>query len=98
MKADAFRGLVASYERAKDRNLTTYCLLLFSDSGKSLSDTSGALSAKIRPNDYLGQDGSGDLAALLTNTDTEGAGIVISRFEKAGFPCRLVTKEELYHD
>ncbi|MEE0954917.1 MAG: NAD(P)-dependent oxidoreductase [Eubacterium sp.] len=95
MRKNAFQELLSAYEKARQRELTSYALILFDKAEQDPAAVTENLSKKIRPNDYLGELREDRICALLTNTDAKGAEIVINRFREVGHACRLAKLTEV---
>lgn len=89
LKRDSFQKLVSAFLQAKRDGLTECSLLEVDVKAGSLPETGKTLLGSIRASDYVGEGETGQLYALLTNTDREEAAIVQSRFEKKGLRSRM---------
>lgn len=91
METGAFSGLVHAYLEAQKKDLTV-CTLLKVDVDSVRQDEAGqALAAKLRQSDYIGTMKDGRLYALLSNTSSSDARIVMERFEQVGYTSEMVT-------
>jgi len=89
---EAFTQLTKAFFEARDKGLTECSLLKITGVREyDRREAARALSAQMRQTDYLGIF-QGDLYALLSNTDNEGARSVIERFMAKGYHSEL--KEE----
>ena len=86
---EAFTHLVNAFFQARDRGLTECSMIRVAGVGENnKQEAARALSAQIRQTDYLGMM-RGNLYVLLSNTDQEGAGSVIERFQQKGYRSEL---------
>ena len=90
METEAFSGLVRAYLEAQKKDLTV-CTLLKVDVDSVRQDEAGqALAAKLRQSDYIGTMKDGCLYALLSNTSSSDARIVMERFQQVGYASEMV--------
>ena len=90
METEAFSGLVHAYLEAQKKDLTV-CTLLKVDVEAGRQDEAGqALAAKLRQSDYIGTMKDGRLYALLSNTSSTDAQIVMERFKQVGYVSEMV--------
>lgn len=90
MEMEAFSGLVHAYLEAQKKDLTV-CTLLKVDVDLVHQDEAGqALAAKLRQSDYIGTMKDGCLYALLSNTNSTDAQIVMDRFKQVGYASEMV--------
>lgn len=82
---DAFALLVKAFFDAKEQGLTECTLLRIVAGDGSPERAAAALGQNLRQTDYMGMLKDGGLYVLLSNTDTEHAGVVIERFKAFGY-------------
>lgn len=86
---EAFSHLSKAFFEAGDKGLTECALVEITGVGKNdRKEAAGILGAQMRQTDYLGIL-EGNLYALLSNTDQQGAKIVIERFLEKGYHSEL---------
>lgn len=90
METTAFSGLVHAYMEAQKKDLTV-CTVLRIHVDTARQDEAGqALAAKLRQSDYIGTMEDGGLYALLSNTSSTDARIVMERFQQVGYASEMV--------
>lgn len=90
METGAFSGLVHAYMEAQKKDLTVCTLLRVSVDSGHRDEAGQALAAKLRQSDYIGTMKDGCLYALLSNTNSSDARIVMERFEQVGYASEMV--------
>lgn len=91
LDAEAFSGLLHAYQEAIAKGLTECTILkVLPRNGETMEETGLSLSTTLRQTDYMGILEDGQLYALLSNTNAEGAKLVMSRFLERGFATELV--------
>ncbi len=91
METGAFSGLVHAYMEAQKKDLTVCTLLKVNVDSAHQDEAGQALAAKLRQSDYIGTMKDGGLYALLSNTNSSDARIVMDRFEQTGYASEMVT-------
>lgn len=86
---NAFAPLVKAFSDAREKGLTEYALLEVQTGGQDYKRVGSVLGSSIRQSDYLGLLNGRKLYVLLSNTSKDSAGIIVERFKKAGFQCRV---------
>lgn len=81
----AFTHLVKAFFDARVKGLTECTLLCIATEADSPERTAAALGQNLRQTDYMGMLKDGRLYVLLSNTDTEHAGVVVERFKAVGY-------------
>ncbi|MCD8129710.1 MAG: NAD(P)-dependent oxidoreductase [Lachnospiraceae bacterium] len=84
LEKSAFTSLVKAYLTAQKKGLTECALILLPAAGEQLAAMGEKAGKLVRRSDYLGELEDGRLYVLLSNTNREGAQIVISRFREIG--------------
>ncbi len=90
METDAFSGLVHAYLEAQKKNLTVCTLIKVQVDSAHQDEAGQALTSKLRQSDYIGTMKDGCLYALLSNTSSSDARIVMERFEQVGYASEMV--------
>ena len=90
METGAFSGLVHAYMEAQKKDLTVCTLLKVNVDSGHRDEAGQALAAKLRQSDYIGTMKDGCLYALLSNTNSSDARIVMERFEQVGYASEMV--------
>lgn len=90
METGAFSGLVHAYMEAQKKDLTVCTLLRVNVDSGHRDEAGQALAAKLRQSDYIGTMKDGCLYALLSNTNSSDARIVMERFEQVGYASEMV--------
>lgn len=85
----AFTPLVKAFSDAREKGLTEYMLLEIPTHGEKYQHVGSVLGSAIRQTDYLGLLNGGRLYALLSNASQDSAGIILERFRKVGYECRI---------
>jgi hypothetical protein len=95
LEKDAFCTLIHAYLKAQKRGLTECALLKISVTREQAKakDVEQKITKLLRTTDYLGELEDGKLYVLLSNTNKEGAQIVVNRFEEIGY--KAVYQEEI---
>ncbi len=93
MEEDAFRKLIAAYQKAGKKGLTQYVLLRIEALPEEKAEKAEALRRLLRQSDYLGERG-GHLYALLSNTSGDGAQIVVNRLSENGMVSVIERNQE----
>lgn len=90
MAQEPFSQLAGAFLRARDQGLTEFALLELSVTDAERPAAISALEAAIRQTDYIGAGKGNTLCVLLSNTNEEGAGIIINRLRTVGYEARLI--------
>lgn len=90
LETSAFRSLVQSYLRAKERNLVECTLLHVRDSKSQYKVIGDTMSKQMRSSDYMGFMEDGEVYVLLANTTHQDASFVQKRFDKNGYTADIV--------
>lgn len=85
LNEEAFSHLTSAFFEAREQGLTECALVEIMTGYQSQSQAAAILHDSIRPTDYLGVLENGQLYALLSNTDSEGAMRVRERFQRLGY-------------
>lgn len=91
LETTAFETLVASYNRAKEKDLVECTLLKVKHSSVHIGKQ---IQQKLRNTDYVGTMQDGELYILLANTAAENAHIVQERIAQNGYITEIVEKYE----
>lgn len=89
LETSAFETLVASYDRAKEKDLVECTLLKVKHSSVHVGKQ---IQQKLRNTDYVGTMQDGELYILLANTAAEDAPIVQERIAQYGYVTEIVEK------
>ncbi len=90
METTAFSGLVHAYMEAQKKDLTVCTVLRIHVDAARQDEAGQALAAKLRQSDYIGTMEDGGLYALLSNTSSTDARIVMERFQQVGYASEMV--------
>lgn len=90
LETESFSSLVKAFQRAMDRQLTECTLIEIIVENGDYRTAGELLTKKMRMSDYLGTLKDGKLYALLANTKSSDAGIVLKRFAECGYDARVV--------
>jgi hypothetical protein len=93
LEKEAFHTLINAYLKAQKRGLTECALLKIIAIKEQTKDVEQTIGKLLRSTDYLGELENGELYVLLSNTNREGAQIVINRFSQIGY--EAVYQEEM---
>lgn len=85
LNEEAFSHLTSAFFEAREQGLTECALVEIMPGYQSQEQAAAMLHDSIRPTDYLGILENGQLYALLSNTDHEGALRVRERFQRLGY-------------
>lgn len=85
LNEEAFSHLTRAFFEAREQGLTECALIEIMTGYQNQNQAAAILHDSIRPTDYLGVLENGQLYALLSNTDSEGAIRVEERFRKLGY-------------
>jgi hypothetical protein len=92
LEEEAFGSMVRAYMNAQRKGLTECALLAVDLTREQVAEKSVEIGKLLRNTDYLGELENGKLYVLLSNTNREGAEIVLGRFCDIG--CRAAYQEE----
>ncbi len=92
LQESAFKAMVDIYQNAGEKGYAESCIFYVRGDSMSLKELNDKIQASLRDTDYVGVMSDGNLAILLTNTNTHESVYVRKRLEEKMVPTYLEKK------